>query len=68
MQVPIFGYNKKALRSAERRVVIGYLLLFSNTSGIHGVALCMVVAWALQLLIQLPFAKKFGYDFKFNLN
>lgn len=49
-------------------VVIGFLLLFSNTTGIHGVAVCMIVAWALQLLIQLPFAKKFGYKFKFNID
>ena len=42
-------------------VVIAFLLLFSNKTGIHGVAACMVVAWLLQLVIQLPFAKKHGY-------
>ena len=42
-------------------VVIAFLLLFNNKTGIHGVAACMLVAWLLQLLIQLPFAKRFGY-------
>lgn len=55
-------FNVPAMISGvSNLVVIGFLLLFSNTTGIHGVAVCMVVAWLLQLLIQLPFAKKNGY-------
>ena len=58
-------FNVPAMISGvSNLVVIGFLLLFSNTTGIHGVAACMVVAWILQLLIQLPFAKKFGYKVK----
>ncbi len=48
--------------------VILFLLLFSNKTGIHGVCYAIVIAWALQFLIQIPFAKKFGYSFKFSIN
>ncbi len=55
-------FNVPAMISGvSNLVVIAFLLLFSNSTGIHGVAACMVVAWILQLLIQLPFAKKNGY-------
>lgn len=49
-------------------VVILFLLLFNKFTGIHGVAVCMVVAWCIQLLIQLPWAKKFGYPFKIKMD
>ena len=49
-------------------VVIIFLLLFNKFTGIHGVAVCMVVAWCIQLLIQLPWAKKFGYPFKIKMD
>lgn len=49
-------------------VVILFLLLFNKFTGIHGVAVCMVVAWCIQLLIQLPWAKKFGYPFKLKMD
>ena len=57
-----------AISGISNLIVIGFLLFFSNTTGIHGVALCMVIAWALQLIIQLPHAKKFGYNFGFNID
>ena len=44
-------------------VVITFLLVFSGRTGIKGVAICMVIAWLLQLLIQLPFARKYGFKF-----
>lgn len=43
-------------------VMILYLILFGNRLGLTGVAVSMVVAWALQLLIQLPWLKKFGFS------
>ncbi len=49
-------------------VVILFLLIFSNTTGIHGVCYCVVLAWLLQVLVQLPFAKKFGYKFSLKTN
>ena len=31
-------------------------------------AVCMIFAWLLQLLIQMPSAKKFGYKFSLKIN
>ena len=45
--------------------VIVFLLLFSSKVGIQGLCYFIVFAWFLQLIIQIPFAKKFGYNFKF---
>ncbi len=45
-------------------VMILYLILFGNKLGLTGVALSMLVAWALQLLIQLPWLKKFGFSLR----
>lgn len=62
-------FNVPAMISGiSNLVVIVFLLVFSNTTGIHGVAICMVLAWLLQLLIQLPVAKKFGYKFSNKIN
>ncbi len=48
-------------------VMILYLILFGNRLGLTGVAVSMLVAWALQLLIQLPWLKKFGFAWKFSM-
>ena len=48
--------------------VILFLLLFNDKTGIHGVCYAIVFAWALQLIVQIPFAKKYGYSFKFNFD
>ena len=45
--------------------VIVFLLLFSSKTGIQGLCYFVVFAWFLQLIVQIPFAKKFGYEFKF---
>ena len=45
-------------------VMIFYLILFGNRLGLGGVAVSMVIAWALQLFIQLPWLKKFGFSLK----
>lgn len=44
-------------------VIILFLIFFRDKFGIHGVAACMTFAWLLQVLVQLPFAKKYGYKF-----
>ena len=48
--------------------MILYLLLLGNRLGLMGVALSMLVAWALQLIIQLPYLKKFGYRYRFRFD
>lgn len=45
--------------------VIIFLLVFSSKTGINGVCYFTVFAWFIQLVVQIPFAKRFGYDFKF---
>lgn len=49
-------------------MVILFLVLFNNKAGIYGVTASMVFAWILQVLIQLPSAKKFGYKFNLRIN
>lgn len=46
-------------------VMILYLILFGDRLGLIGVAVSMLVAWALQLFIQIPWLKKFGYRYRF---
>ncbi|MBR6253292.1 MAG: murein biosynthesis integral membrane protein MurJ [Clostridia bacterium] len=46
-------------------IVIIFLLFFNEKLGVYGLSYCMVFAWLIQLLIQIPFAKKFGYKFNF---
>ena len=49
-------------------VMILYLLLCGNRLGLTGVAVSMLVAWALQLVIQFPHLKKFGYRYRFRFD
>ena len=49
-------------------IMILYLLIFGNRFGLEGVIISMLVAWAMQLVIQLPSLKKKGFCYKFNLN
>jgi putative peptidoglycan lipid II flippase len=56
-----------AMSAVSNMFVIVFLLLFNSKTGIHGVTYAIVIAWALQFIIQIPFAKKFGYDFSFNI-
>ena len=57
-------FNIPAMISAvSNLVIIIFLLLYREKFGIHGVAGCMLFAWLLQVLIQVPFAKKYGYPF-----
>lgn len=50
-------------------IMIAYLLIFGNRYGLVGVIISMVVAWASQLLIQIPWLIKFGFRYRprFNL-
>ena len=49
-------------------VIILFLIFFKDKFGIHGVAACMTFAWLLQVLVQVPFVKKYGYKFGFKIN
>lgn len=62
-------FNVPAMISAISNVaIILYLILFKESLGIHGIAIFMLVAWALQVIIQIPFARKYGYKFKLQIN
>ena len=45
-------------------IMILYLAIFKNKLGLTGVAVSMLVAWISQLVIQIPWLKKFGYKYK----
>lgn len=49
-------------------VMILYLILFGDKLGLTGVAVSMLIAWSLQLFIQLPHLIKFGYKYKFRFD
>lgn len=49
-------------------VIILFLIFFREKFDIYGVAACMTFAWFLQVLVQLPFVKKYGYKFSLNIN
>lgn len=57
-----------AISAVSNLVIIAFLILFREKFGIHGVAACMLFAWLLQVAIQIPFAKKYGYPFKLKVN
>ena len=51
-------------------LMIGYILIFNKSFGIEGLAVAFLMAWMLQVLVQIPFVrqKNFIYtpSFKFN--
>lgn len=49
-------------------IMILYLLIFGNRFGLEGVIVSMLIAWAMQLFIQLPSLKKKGFYYRFKLN
>lgn len=62
-------FNVPAMISGISNIfVIAFLLIFRDKFGIQGVTICMTIAWLLQVLVQLPFAKKYGYNFKLKIN
>ncbi len=54
-----------AISLVSNGIMVLYLLLVKDRLGIHGVAVCMLVAWGFQVLVQLPSLrkKKFRYQF-----
>lgn len=48
--------------------VIIYLLFFNRYFGIYGMAFALLIAWSLQILVQVPSLIKKGYRYQFHLN
>ncbi len=50
--------------------IIAYFPLFADRFGIHGLAVAMLIAWSLQVVVQIPSLVKLGFrlrpSFKFN--
>ena len=61
-----FGeYNIPSIISlVSNAVIILYFLLFGERFGVIGLSVTMVIAWSLQLIIQIPSLKKFGVKFR----
>ena len=61
-----FGeFNIPAVMSlVSNLAVIAYFPIFGKRFGVHGLALTMLIAWSLQVIIQIPALKKTGYKFK----
>lgn len=61
-----FGeFNIPAIMSlVSNAAVIAYFPLFGKRYGVYGLALTMLIAWSLQVFIQIPALKKTGYTFR----
>ena len=58
-------YNIPAIISLVSNVVIiAYFPLFADKFGIHGLAYTMLVAWSLQVIVQIPSLIKFKFRFR----
>ncbi len=61
-----FGeFNIPAIMSLVSNVaVILYFPILGKRFGVHGLAVTMVIAWSLQVIIQIPALRKTGYKFR----
>lgn len=61
-----FGeYNIPSVISlVSNAAIILYYVLFGKKFGVYGLAVTMVIAWSLQLIIQLPFLHKMGVRYR----
>ncbi len=58
-------FNIPAIMSlVSNLAVIAYFPLFGKKYGVHGLSVSMLVAWSLQVVIQIPALKKTGYKFR----
>ncbi len=48
--------------------IIIYFIFLNQRFGIHGLAVTMVVAWSLQVLVQIPALIKKGYTYKLTIS
>ena len=65
-----FGeYNIPAIMSlVSNLAVILYFFVFGKRFGVYGLAVTMLIAWGLQVLIQVPSLIKFGFKFRPSIN
>lgn len=60
-------YNIPAIISLISNVaIIGYLVIFGKKFGVTGLAVTMIIAWSLQVLVQVPSLVKFKFRFRPN--
>lgn len=61
-----FGeFNIPAIMSlVSNLAVIVYFVLFGKKFGVYGLSITMLLAWALQVIIQIPSLKRFEYKFR----
>ncbi|ONI38582.1 murein biosynthesis integral membrane protein MurJ [Candidatus Epulonipiscium fishelsonii] len=55
-------YITSVLSFVSNSVIILYLLI--NGSDIYGLAIVMLMAWSLQVIVQLPFVYKYGFRYR----
>ena len=65
-----FGeFNIPAVMSlVSNLAVILYFAVFGRKFGVYGLAVTMVIAWSLQVIIQIPSLKRFEYKFRPKIN
>ncbi|MDD6736019.1 MAG: lipid II flippase MurJ, partial [Clostridiales bacterium] len=65
-----FGqFNIPAIMSlVSNLAVILYFVVFGKKFGVYGLAVTMLVAWSLQVIIQIPSLVKFKYKFRPRIN
>lgn len=65
-----FGeYNIPAIMSlVSNLAVILYFALFGKKFGVYGLAVTMVIAWSLQVFIQIPSLMRFEFKFRPSIN
>lgn len=65
-----FGeYNIPAIMSlVSNLAVILYFIIFGKRFGVYGLAVTMVIAWSLQVFIQIPSLIKFEFNFRPQIN
>lgn len=58
-------FNIPAIMSlVSNAAVILYFPLFGNKFGVYGLSVAMLFSWSLQVLIQIPSLKKFGFSLR----
>ena len=65
-----FGeFNIPAIMSlVSNLAVILYFVIFGKRFGVYGLAVTMVIAWSLQVFIQIPSLKRFEFKFRPQIN
>lgn len=61
-----FGeFNIPAIMSLiSNLAVIVYFPIFGKKFGVYGLSVAMLISWSLQVIVQIPSLKKFGFSFK----